>query len=76
MNEHCSKSVNRESVWEVEKPERKRENLIRLGNRIWIACAWSRIRMRGWAISQSPILGTTIQVLLLKRKGYVSLTDY
>ena len=25
----------------------------------------------GWAVAQSPILGTTIKVSLLKRKGYV-----
>ena len=36
--------------------------------------------MRGveqeWAVAQSPILGTTIRVSLLKRKGYVSMIDY
>ena len=33
-------------------------------------------RMGGWAVAQSPILGTTIKVALLKRKGYVPLIDY
>ena len=33
-------------------------------------------RMGGWAVAQSPILGTTIKVGLLKRKGYVSMIDY
>jgi len=33
-------------------------------------------RMGGWAVAQSPILGTTIKVALLKRKGYVSMIDY
>jgi len=30
----------------------------------------------GWAVAQSPILGTTIKVALLKRKGYVSMIDF
>ena len=33
-------------------------------------------RMGGWTVAQSPILGTTIQVSLLRRKGYVSMIDY
>ena len=33
-------------------------------------------RMGGWAVAQSPILGTTIKVALLKRKGYTSMIDY
>jgi len=31
-----------------------------------MAYAWSRTRMGGWAVAQSPILGTTIQVALLE----------
>ena len=56
--------------------ERKRKNLICLGVKEGVAYAWSRIRRGGWAIGQSPILGTTIKVSLLKRKGYISLIDY
>jgi len=64
-------------IWhDWKKSERKRKNLIRLGVKKWMAYAWSRSRMGGWAIAQSPILGTTITVSLLKRKGYVSMTDY
>ena len=64
-------------IWhDWKKPERKRKNLIRLGVKKGMAYAWSRSRMGGWAIAQSPILGTTIKVSLLKRKGYISLTDY
>ena len=32
-------------------------------------------RMGGWAVAQSPILGTTIKVSLVKRRGYVSMID-
>lgn len=64
-------------IWhDWKKPERKRKNLIRLGVNKGQAYAWSRTRMGGWAVAQSPILGTTIKVSLLKLKGYVPLIDY
>jgi group II intron reverse transcriptase/maturase len=59
-----------------KKPERKRKNLIRLGIDQGQAYAWSRTRMGGWAVAQSPILRTTITVKRLKMKGYVSLVEY
>ncbi len=59
-----------------KKPERKRKNLIRLGIDPDQAYAWSRTRMGGWAVAQSPILRTTITVKRLKMKGYVSLIEY
>ncbi|MGY5847342.1 hypothetical protein ACW6QP_07960 [Salegentibacter sp. HM20] len=40
------------------------------------AYAWSRTRMGGWAVAQSPIRRTTITVTPLKMKGYVSLIEY
>jgi len=58
-----------------KKPERKRKNLIRLGIEQGQAYAWSRSRMGGWAIAQSPILGTTITIERLKLRGYVSLLE-
>jgi len=58
-----------------KKSERKRKNLIRLGIEQGQAYAWSRSRMGGWAIAQSPILGTTITVDRLKKRGYVSLLE-
>jgi RNA-directed DNA polymerase len=58
-----------------KKPERKRKNLIRLGIEQGQAYAWSRSRMGGWAIAQSPILGTTITLDRLKKRAYVSLLD-
>ena len=59
-----------------KKPERKRKNLIRLGIDQGQAYAWSRTRMGGWAVAQSPILRTTITVKRLEMKGYLSLIEY
>ena len=58
-----------------KKSERKRKNLIRLGVEKGLAYAWSRSRMGGWAIAQSPILGTTITIQRLKKRLYESLLD-
>ena len=64
-------------IWhDWKKPERKRKNLIRLGIDLNHAYAWSRTRMGGWAVAQSPILRTTITIKRLKMKGYVSLIEY
>lgn len=64
-------------IWHFwKKPERKRKNLTRLGIPSDQAYAWSRSRMGGWRIAQSPILGTTITVERLKRRGYMTLLDY
>ncbi len=54
-------------IWHYwKKPERKRKNLTRFGVDADHAYAWSRSRMGGWAIAQSPILGTTITAHTLK----------
>lgn len=58
-----------------KKPERKRKNLFRLGVDAGMAYAWSRSRMGGWAIAQSPILGTTITIDRLKKRGYIPLVE-
>lgn len=64
-------------IWhDWKKLERKRKNLIRLGIEQGQAYAWSRTRKGGWAVAQSPILGTTITVSRLKRKGYKAMLDY
>jgi RNA-directed DNA polymerase len=55
-----------------KKPERKRKNLIRLGVEQDMAYAWSRSRKGGWAIAQSPILGTTLTINRLSKRGYKS----
>ena len=58
------------------QPERKRKNFIRLGIGIGQAYSWSRTRLGGWAVAQSPMLGTTITISRLKRQGYESMIDY
>ena len=64
-------------IWEDwKKPERKRKNLIRLGIHNGQAYAWSRTRMGGWAVAQSPILGTTITLERLIMRGYESMFSY
>jgi hypothetical protein len=37
--------------------------------------AWSRSRMGGWTIAQSPILGTTITIESPKKRGYVPMLE-
>jgi RNA-directed DNA polymerase len=59
-----------------KKPERKRKNLIQLGVDQDHAYQWSRSRMGGWAIAQSPILTTTITLERLAKRGYESLFSY
>jgi RNA-directed DNA polymerase len=59
-----------------KKPERKRKNLIRLGVEISMAYQWSRSRMGGWAIAQSPILVTTITLERLRKRGYKAMLTY
>jgi RNA-directed DNA polymerase len=64
-------------IWkDWKKPERKRKNLIRLGIHNGQAYAWSRTRMGGWAVAQSPILGTTITLERLIKRGYESMFSY
>lgn len=58
-----------------KKPERKRKNLIRLGVDYSHAYAWSRTRKGGWAVAQSPILGTTITISRLRKRGYVAMLE-
>jgi RNA-directed DNA polymerase len=58
-------------IWhDWKKPERKRKNLIRLGVDQNHAYSWSRTRMGGWAVAQSPILVTTITLDRLRKRGY------
>ena len=67
----------RRCIWhDWKKPNRKMKNLIRLGINPNTAYAWSRTRMGGWAVACSPILGTTITLERLGKRGYVSLLSY
>ena len=64
-------------IWhDWKKPERKRKNLIRLGVDQDHAYQWSRTRMGGWSVAQSPILITTITLERLCKRGYESMLDY
>jgi len=64
-------------IWhDWKKPERKRKNLIRLGVEQGKAYAFSRTRKGGWAVAQSPILGTTITVNRLVKRGYEALVTH
>jgi len=59
-----------------KKPERKRKNLLRLGVDQEHAYSWSRTRMGGWAVAQSPILVTTITLERLRKRGYEALLSH
>lgn len=64
-------------IWHAwKKLERKRKNLINLGIEPNQAYAWSRTRMGGWAVAQSPILRTTVTEKRLKQRGYQSMLEY
>ena len=64
-------------IWKNwKRPERRRKNLIQLGVDQDHAYQWSRTRMGGWAVAQSPILVTTITLKGLARRGYVSSLEY
>jgi group II intron reverse transcriptase/maturase len=64
-------------IWKNwKKPERKRKNLIRLGIDPNHAYSWSRTRMGGWAVAQSPMLLTSITLMRLKQKGYESMLEH
>jgi group II intron reverse transcriptase/maturase len=60
-------------IWhDWKKPEKRRRSLIRLGVKPEQAKSWSRSRMGGWAVAQSPILNTTITLKRLTKRGYQS----
>lgn len=59
-----------------KKPRRRAKNLIRLGIPREMAWQWAYSRMGGWAVSCSPILGTTITLDRLNRRGYISFLEY
>lgn len=64
-------------VWhDWKKPERKRKNFIQIGIGQGQAYAWSRTRMGGWAVAQSPMLKTTLTISRLKRRGYTTMLNY
>lgn len=63
-------------IWhDWKKPERRRKNLMRLGIDYDHAYAFSRTRKGGWAVAQSPIMGTTVTTSRLKQRGYIAMLD-
>lgn len=60
-------------MWYKVNINRKRKNLIGLGVEKDQSYAWSRSRIGGWAIVKSPILGATITLEQLNKRGYISL---
>lgn len=62
-------------IWKHwKKPNKRMRSYIRLGVEKGQAYAWSRSRMGGWAIAQSPMMKTTVTINRLEQKGYVSFT--
>ncbi len=62
-------------IWKHwKKPNKRMRSFIRLGVPYGQAYAWSRSRMGGWAIAQSPMMKTTITINRLQQKGYISFT--
>ena len=64
-------------IWKQwKKPDRRMRAFRQLGIPSGMSYAWSRSRMGGWAIAQSPIMGTTITKARLESRGYRSFADY
>jgi len=60
-------------IWKHwKKPNKRMRSFIRLGVPRGQAYAWSRSRMGGWSIAQSPMMRTTVTIKRLQLKGYVS----
>ena len=63
-------------IWKHwKKPNKRMRSFIRMGIPKGQAYSWSRSRMGGWAIAQSPIMRTTVTLERLKRKGYFSFSE-
>lgn len=75
--DHWIRDRLRYCVWKTwKKPNRRMRAFRQLGIEPNIAYAWSRSRMGGWAIAQSPIMRTTLTVDRMKKRGYKSFTKY
>ena len=63
-------------IWKHwKKPNKRMRSFIRMGISRGQAYAWSRSRMGGWAIAQSPMMRTTVTLERLKKKGYFSFSE-
>lgn len=64
-------------IWKQwKKPNRRMRAFRQLGIEAGMAYAWSRSRMGGWAIAQSPIMGVTVTEERLAKRGYKSFLKY
>lgn len=63
-------------IWKQwKKPDKRRRAYIRMGIDPEIAYSWSRSRLGGWHIAQSPIMRTTVTQERLKKRGYISFLE-
>lgn len=63
-------------IWKHwKKPNKRMRSFIKLGIPKGQAYSWSRSRMGGWAIAQSPMMRTTVTIERLKRRGYLSFSE-
>jgi RNA-directed DNA polymerase len=66
----------RQCYWKQWRlPKTKVEMLVKLGTPKWQAYQWGNSRKGYWRISGSPILKRALNSSLLKREGYLSLTE-
>ena len=61
---------------QLEEAGTKKEEPLALRCRPGPRYAWSRTRMGGWAVAQSPILVTTVTLERLNKRGYEAMLDY
>ena len=60
-------------IWKHwKKPNKRWRSFIRLGIKRGQAYSWSRSRLGGWRIAQSPMMRTTVTVKRLQKRGYLS----
>jgi RNA-directed DNA polymerase len=66
----------RQCYWKQWKlPKTKVEMLVKLGTPEWQAYQWGNTRKGYWRISHSPVLQRALNSSLLKREGYLSLSE-
>ncbi|WP_276481285.1 group II intron maturase-specific domain-containing protein, partial [Paraflavitalea pollutisoli] len=66
----------RQCYWKQWKlPSTRVKKLVSLGTPDWQAYQWGNSRKGYWRLSHSPILKRALNSSLLKREGYLSLTE-
>ncbi len=61
-------------IWKQWKcPEKRRRAYIQMGVNQDTAYQWSRSRLGGWRVAQSPMMTTTVTNARLERRGYQSI---